>query len=80
MDTLTLFGLLSVGSMLFCYAMEDRSAWFVLVFALACWSSAVYAWLGGTWPFTVVESVWGIVALRRYFARVQAGRGTAVHP
>ena len=71
MDALTAFGLVSVGAMLACYALEERSPRFVLMFALACWAAAAYAWLAGTWPFTVVEAIWGVVALRR-FARKRA--------
>lgn len=33
MDLLTAFGLFAVTAMLVCYALEDRSAWFVLAFA-----------------------------------------------
>jgi hypothetical protein len=36
MDLLTAFGLFAVTAMLVCYALEDRSAWFVLAFAGAC--------------------------------------------
>ena len=36
MDGLTLFGLLAVTAMLAFYALEDRSAWFILAFAGAC--------------------------------------------
>ena len=36
MDALTLFGLLAVTAILVCYALEERSAWFVLAFAGAC--------------------------------------------
>jgi hypothetical protein len=36
MDVLTLFGLFAVTAMLVCYALEDRSHWFVLPFAVAC--------------------------------------------
>ena len=66
-----MFGLASVTAMLVCYAAEDRSRYFVLAFAVACWAAAAYAWLAGTWPFTVVEAIWGAVALRR-FARGRA--------
>ena len=33
MDALTAFGLFAVTAMLICYALEDRSHWFVLAFA-----------------------------------------------
>jgi len=71
---LTLFGASAVTVMLLAYALEHRSAWWVLVFALACAASSVYGWLAGTWPFGVVEGVWAVVAFRRwlrYQARVQ---------
>jgi len=69
-DALTCFGLLSVGAMLLFYALEERSPWFVLAFALASWASALYAWFVGAWPFTAVELIWGVVALRRFRRRV----------
>jgi hypothetical protein len=70
-DPLTAFGLASVGAMLACYALEERSPNFVLAFALACWAAAAYGWLAGAWPFTLIEAIWGVVALRR-FARKRA--------
>ena len=36
MDALTLFGLFAVTAMLVAYALEDRSPWFILAFAIAC--------------------------------------------
>ena len=48
MDALTLFGLFAVTAMLVCYALEDRSHWFVLLFAASCALGSAY--LGGfTW-------------------------------
>jgi hypothetical protein len=41
MDRLTLFGLFAVTAMLVCYALEDRSHWFILAFAGACAGSAL---------------------------------------
>ena len=62
MDALTAVGLFAVSAMLICYALEDRSHWFVLAFAAACalgsglWVSAgsvaIAAWLrplGQSW-------------------------------
>lgn len=68
-DSLTLFGILSVGAMLVFYALEERSPFFLVAFALACWAAALYGWLAGTWPFALVEAIWGAVALRRYTRR-----------
>ena len=66
MDLLTSFGAAAVTVMLVSYALETRSASWILVFALGCAASALYAALAGTWPFAVVETVWSLVALRRW--------------
>lgn len=81
MDALTLFGLLSVSAMLVTYACEDRSPWFVLGFAVACALGSVYGFLQGAWPFGVVEAIWALVALRRWWARRgSAGRTPTISP
>lgn len=67
MDRLALFGLVSVTAMLVCYALEDRSRWFVLAFAGACAMGSVYGFLQGAWPFGVVEAIWSLVAARRWW-------------
>jgi hypothetical protein len=36
--------------MLVCYALEDRSSWYVLGFAVACVLAGLYAFLQGAWP------------------------------
>lgn len=68
-DTLSLFGLFAVSAMLLCYALEDRSHWFVFGFAAACALGSVYGFLQGAWPFGVVEAIWAVVALRRWSLR-----------
>jgi hypothetical protein len=69
MTMLTTFGLVSVSAMLICYALEERSHWFVLAFAGACGLASIYGFLAGTWPFGLVESVWGVIAFRRWWRR-----------
>jgi hypothetical protein len=71
LDRLTLFGLFAVTAMLLCYALEDRSAWYVLGFALACALGSIYGFLQGAWPFGLVEAIWAMVALRRWSVRRQ---------
>jgi hypothetical protein len=66
MDELTLFGLFAVTSMLFCYALEQRSHWFVLGFAASCAFGSIYGFLQGAWPFSAVEAIWCGVAVRRW--------------
>jgi phosphatidylglycerophosphate synthase len=71
MDWLTLFGLFAVTAMLVCYALEHRSHWFILAFAVACALGSIYGFLQGAWPFGLVEAVWAVVALRRWGVRQQ---------
>ena len=67
MDRLTLFGLFAVSAMLLTYALETRSTWFILAFAAACMLGSAYGFLQGAWPFGVVEAVWSVVALHRWW-------------
>jgi len=69
MSLLSAFGLFAVSAMLTCYALEDRSPWFILGFAVACALGSAYGFLQGAWPFGLVESVWAVVAGRRWFSR-----------
>ncbi len=66
MDLLTVYGIVSVVSMLIFYTLEARSKVYVLLFAAACLASSAYGFLQGAWPFGVVELVWSVVALRRW--------------
>lgn len=67
MHWLTAFGLFAVTAMLVCYALEQRSRWFILAFAGACILGSVYGFLQGAWPFGLVEAVWSFVAVRRWW-------------
>jgi hypothetical protein len=64
---LTIFGLFAVSAMLVCYALEARSAWFILGFAFSCALGSTYGFLQGAWPFGLVEAVWMFVAARRWW-------------
>ena len=72
MDRLSIFGLVAVALMLVCYALEDRSRWFILAFSGACLLASAYGFLQGAWPFGVVEAVWSMVALRRWYLNGRA--------
>lgn len=69
LDALTIYGLVSVSLMLLFYALEPRSHWFVLAFAVSCVMASVYGFAQGAWPFGLVEAIWSIVALRRWWLR-----------
>jgi hypothetical protein len=72
LNGLTLFGLFAVTAMLVCYAFENRSRWFILGFSVACVLGSIYGFLQVAWPFGIVEGVWSIVALRRWWLAVKA--------
>ena len=62
--------------MVVCYALERRSHWFILGFAVSCALGSVYGFLQGAWPFGAVEAVWCVIAARRWVgARTQDAGG-----
>lgn len=67
MSGLSAFGLIAVTAMVICYALEDRSPWFILAFSVSCVLGSVYGFLQGAWPFGLVEAVWSLIALRRWW-------------
>ncbi len=67
----TVFGALALGIMFIAYLLENRSATFVLIFALACIASSVYGFMIGSYPFGAIEAVWSLVAFQRYFKRIK---------
>ena len=71
LNMLTLFGLFAVTAMLVTYALESRSSWFILAFAVACALGSAYGFLQCAWPFGVVEAIWSVVALRRWYRATQ---------
>lgn len=77
MDPLTWFGLLAVMAMLICYALESRSPWWILGFAVACLLGSAYGFLQGAWPFGVIEAIWAAVAARRWHLRRTATKDRA---
>jgi hypothetical protein len=66
-SALTLFGLFAVIAMFACYVFENRNSWFILGFALAWVLGSLYGFLQGAWPFALVEAIWAMVALRRWW-------------
>jgi len=64
---LTAFGLIAVTLMLVFYVLEGRSNSYTLAFAGACLMGSIYGFLQGAWPFGLVEGVWSIVAVRRWW-------------
>ena len=71
MNGLTLFGLAAVCAMLIFYSLESRGRIYLLGFAGACLMGSAYGFMQGAWPFGLVEAIWSVVALARWWK----GRG-----
>ena len=65
MDTLTRFGPFAVSLNLVTYA--KRSDWPIFAFAIAGAFGSIYGFLQGAWPFGLVEAIWSLVALKRWW-------------
>jgi hypothetical protein len=66
----TAYGVASLSFMMAMYALERRGIRYVLAFAIGCYLSSAYGFLAGAWPFGVLEAVWGLLALRRYWVTI----------
>ena len=67
MSPLMLFGVIAVTLMMIFYALEARSLWWTLAFSVSCLSTSIYGFLAGTWPFGVIEFIWCLLALRKWY-------------
>lgn len=63
--------------MMVMYALERRGPRFILAFALGCGLSSVYGFLSGAWPFGVVESIWTVIALHRFWGETHKTTGVS---
>ena len=61
-----IMGTIAISIMVISYALEDRHPLYVAIFAFGCAMAAIYAFLIGSYPFLVAESVWCLVALARW--------------
>jgi len=64
---LTIFGITALTFMMLMYALERRGPAYVLAFALGCGLSSTYGFLSGVWPFGVVEAIWMVIAVNRFW-------------
>jgi hypothetical protein len=67
------FGALAVTLMVVFYALEQRGRMYIALFALACLLSAIYALLLGSYPFVIAETIWAVIAFRRFQAVSRSG-------
>jgi len=75
MDSLTIFGLIAVGTMLLCDTFERKSYWWTLGFGGACFLGSAYGFMQGAAPFGLLEGIWGIMKLFQFKARFKHERG-----
>ena len=66
---LTIYGVTVLTLMMVMYALEQRDPRFILAFAVGCALSSSYGFASGAWPFGVVEAVWCLIALHRFYRR-----------
>ena len=66
---LTLLGSIAVTIMMVSYWLETHSKWFVLIFAFASAATAAYSGLVQAYPITVIETIWALIVLQRFFRR-----------
>jgi len=64
-NRLTCYGLSHVNS-------RGGASAFTLAFAGSCLLASVYGFLQGAWPFGLVEAIWSVVPIRRWYT---ASRG-----
>ena len=77
---LTVFGSTAVGIMFLSYWLEPRSTWFILVFSGGCAATSLYSALAGIYPVAVIEALWALVALQRFFRAAGQGAPEALRP
>jgi hypothetical protein len=71
---LTIYGVTSLVFMMTMYALERRHRTFLLAFAFGCMLASSYGFRSGAWPFSAVEAIWSLIALRRYLVAVRESR------
>ena len=56
-----------VTLMMIFYVLETRFLWWTLVFSVSYLGTSIYGFLAGTWPFSVVEFIWCLLTLRKWY-------------
>ena len=65
---LTAFGVAALSFMMLMYALEHRGRGFILAFAVGCFLASAYGFLSGSWPFGIIEAIWGVIAVRKFIS------------
>jgi membrane protein implicated in regulation of membrane protease activity len=67
LDVMMLFGFLVAIATLVCYIEQFRSRSYILAFALCSALLASFAFMKDAWPVGLVESVWSVAAVYRWW-------------
>jgi hypothetical protein len=73
MDVLMVFGFMGSIVTLLCWMHQAQSRTWVLSFAVCLAAMAVYAFLQGAWPLGIIESVWSIATVRKWWIKKRIG-------
>lgn len=60
------------------YVLERRGPRYVLAFAAGCALSSAYGFLAGAWPFGILEAIWCVVAIHRYYVSRHPGNASVI--
>lgn len=66
LSPVNIYGAIVLVIMMVFYFREPVGKIYTLLFGLTCFFSSSYGFLSGTWPFGVIELVWGVMTLRKY--------------
>jgi hypothetical protein len=69
---LTIYGVTVLTLMMVMYSLEQRDRRFILAFAVGCALSSSYGFASRAWPFGVVEAIWSLIAVHRFFRKPSA--------
>lgn len=61
-------GIVAITIMVISYAFEKHHHVFVAIFAVGCALAAGYAYLIKSYPFLIAESIWSIIAFKRWYS------------
>lgn len=65
-SAIEVLGIIAITIMVMSYAFEKHHPRFVLIFAGGCALAAVYAYLIESYPFLIAESIWSVIAVKRW--------------
>ena len=66
---LTAFGVIAAATMVVSYALEERHRYWTAAFAVGCAATAVFGVLTNAWIFVGLETIWAVVAVRKFRLR-----------